>query len=136
MESFLEYEVHPCANVPGGLPRQRLAVLSPIWRGESLRLEYPGGQVHILQGCSGAGTEKPGDGDLQVFWTRHQPQAPAVCLAIGGKEGLRDFDPADADAASQGYPFLALAESLIPLEVLAVIGPAPPAPKREILLLA
>jgi hypothetical protein len=134
METFLEYEVPPCANVPGGLPRQRLAVLSPIWRGESLRLEYPDGAVHHLRSCSGPGQEK--SCDLQVFWTRHQPQAPAVCLVIGGPGGLRDLGPGDAETASPGYPFLALAEGLIPPEVLEVIGPAPPAPKREILLLA
>jgi len=133
MESFLDYEIHPCTNVPGGLPRQRLAVLSPIWRGKSLRLEYPDGAVHLLQGVSG-----PGDGEpcgLRVFWTRHQPLAPAVCLVIGGNAGLRDLGPAGADAAPQGYPFLALAESMIPPEVLAIIGPAPPARKREIRLL-
>jgi len=134
MENFLEYEVHPCANVPQGLPRQRLAVLSPIWRGESLRLEYPDGAVHLLQGCSGPGVGRPCD--LRVFWTRHQPRAPAVCLAIGGDGGLRDLGPAGDDAAPKGYPFLALAENLIPPEVLACIGPAPRAQKQEILLLA
>ncbi len=129
----LEYEVPPCANVPQGLPRQFLEVLSPIWRGESLRLEYPDGAVHLLQGWSGPGAGGPCP--LQVFWTRHQPQAPAVCMALGGDQGLRDSGPADADAAPQGHPFLALAESLIPPEVLAVIGPAPPVKKPEIRLL-
>ncbi|MHB8069761.1 MAG: hypothetical protein ACYDIC_17855 [Desulfobaccales bacterium] len=131
MEIFLEYEVHPCANVPGGLPRQRLAVLSPIWRGECLRLAYPDGAVHLLQGCSGSEEVEPCG--LRVFWTRHQSQTPAVCLAIGGSGGLQDLGQ---DAAPQGYPFLALAESLIPPEVLAVIGPAPGAQKPEIRLLA
>jgi len=134
MENFLDYEVLPCDNVPAGLPRQRLVVLSPIWRGESLRLEYPDGAVHLIQGLCGSGEEGPCD--LQVFWTRHQPQAPAVCLAIGGACGLRDSGPKGADAASKGYPFLALARNLIPPEVLAVIGPAPPAPEPEIPLLA
>ncbi|MEW6660589.1 MAG: hypothetical protein AB1424_18260 [Thermodesulfobacteriota bacterium] len=124
MENFLEYEVHPCDHVPQGLPRQRLEVLSPIWRGESLRLKYPDGAVHTLQGRSGPG--EGGPCELQVFWTRHQPQAPAVCLALGGDLGLRDLGPAGADTAPKGYPFLALAESLIPPEVLAVIGPPPP----------
>ena len=134
MKNFLEYEVQECDNVPGGLPRQRLAVLSPVWRGESLRLEYPDGTVHLLQGWTGPGAGGPCD--LQVFWTRHLPQAPAVCLAIGGAGGLRDLGPAGADAAPKGYPFLALSASLIPPEVLAVIGPAPRAQEPEILLLA
>lgn len=133
MEKYLEYEVHPCVNVPGGLPRQRLAVLSPIWRGDGLRLAYPDGAVHNLQGC--CGKEEPCG--LRVFWTRHQPQAPAVCLALGGDRGLRDWGPAGEDAAPKGYPFLALAESLIPAEVLAVIGPPPrPQEERKIRLLA
>ena len=133
MKNFLEYEVHACANVPAGLPRQRLAVLSPIWRGHELRLEYPDFTVHLLQGWCGP---EPGEPcDLQVFWTRPQPQGPAVCLALGGNHGLRVLDPGKTDAAASGYPFLALAESLIPLEVLEVIGPAPPPPERDILLL-
>ena len=134
MENFLEYEVLPCANVPQGLPRQRLAVLSPVWRGRSLRLEYPDGAIQTLQGCAGPG--EGGPWDLQVFWTRHQPQAPAVCLVIGGGGGLRDLGPEGADAAPKGYPFLALAESLIPPEVFVCIGPAPGEPEPEILLLA
>jgi hypothetical protein len=135
MVSFLEYEVPPCANVPAGLPRQRLAVLSSIWRGKTLFLEYPEGAIHTLQGWSGP---EPGEAaDLRIFWTRHQPQGPRVCLAIGGDHGLRDLGPEGTDAAPLGYPFLALAESLIPLEVLEVIGPAPPPEKdRKIRLLA
>jgi hypothetical protein len=132
MKDFLEYEVPPCANVPQGLPRQRLEVLSPIWRGESLRLAYPDGEELLLKGWSGP--EAGGPCRLRVFWTRHQPQAPAVCLALGGDQGLRELGAA---AAPQGHPFLALAESLIPPEVLAVIGPPPrPRETREIRLLA
>jgi hypothetical protein len=134
MKSFLEYEVSPCANVPAGLPRQRLAVLSPIWRGEIVLLAYPDGTVYSLRGVSGPESGAPAD--LRIFWTRHQPQGPAVCLAIGGDHGLRVLNLADPDAAAQGHPFLALAESLIPPEVLAVIGPAPPEKDREIRLLA
>jgi hypothetical protein len=135
MESFLEYEVHACAHVPAGLPRQRLAVLSPIWQGHSLCLKYPDGRVHLLQGWSGP---EPGKAcQLRIFWTRRQPRGPAVCLIIGGDHGLRGQVPGEPDAAAQGCPFLALAESLIPPEVLAVIGPAPPPGKdREIRLLA
>jgi len=134
MESFLDYEVRACTNVPAGLPRQRLAVLSPIWRGHELRLEYADGTEHLLRGW--CGPEPGGHCDLRVFWTRHQPQGPTVCLALGGDHGLLVLEPGKTDAAASGYPFLALAESLIPLEVLAVIGPAPPPPDREILLLA
>jgi len=130
---FIDYEVRACANVPGGLPRQRLAVLSPIWQGETLQLQYPDGTGHTLQGWSSSGEGEPGG--LRVFWTRHGQQDPAVCLAIGGNGGLRDLGPAGDGAAPKGYAFLGLAESLIPPEVLAVIGAAPPIP-REVLLLA
>jgi len=136
METFLEYEVLSCANLPGGLPRQRLAVLSPIWRGETLLLAYPDAPAHTLQAWSGP---EPGEPcDLQVFWTRHQPLGPPICLVIGGDRGLRDLGPAGLDAQPQGYAFLALAESLIPPEVFACIGPPPPPPQphREIRLLA
>ena len=47
MDQYLDYEVRPGSNVPQGLPRQRLAVLSPIWRAPALTLEYPrGGSPH------------------------------------------------------------------------------------------
>lgn len=129
MESFLDYEVKPCANVPEGLPRQRLAVLSPVWEEKSLLLEYADGTLHLLQGWSGPEPGRPCS--LRVFWTRHRPGGPAVCLAVGGDHGLRVRD----SRAIQGHPFLALAESLIPPEVLAVIGPPPPR-DQEVLLLA
>jgi hypothetical protein len=129
MSRFLDYEVRSGPNVPGGLPRLRLAVLSPIWRGPALHLEYPDGAVHTVVGWHG-----PGVGTafaVQVFWTRHEPKGPAVCLAIGGDAGLRDLGPPDAAADfPRGLPFLALAESLIPAEVLEIIGPAP-APEVE-----
>ena len=131
MDKYLDYEIRPCANVPGGLPRQRLAVLSPIWRGGALRLEYPDDTVHFLRACSEPDSEAPGE--LQVFWTRHHPEAPAVCLALGGDCGLVVLDSGETGDEVQGHPFLALAEGLIPPEVLAVIGPPP---GREVLLLA
>jgi hypothetical protein len=112
----LEYEVSPGPNVSGGLPRMELRVLSPVWRGASLQLEYPDGEKHTLMGWEGGGPA-----ELRVFWTRHQPGAPAVCLVIGGGAGLRNA------TTGQGLPFLALAESLIPLEVQEVIGPRPEA---------
>jgi hypothetical protein len=131
MEQYLEYEVRPGSNLSRGLPRQRLAVLSPIWQGSALTLEYPDGEVHILVGWSGSAPGKACG--LRVFWTRHTPVAPAVALAIGGDAGVRHFDSGEGDASGQGLPFLALAETLIPPEVLEVIGPAPapePPPPR------
>ena len=134
MSRFLEYEVRPGSNVPQGLPRQRLAVLSPIWRAPALTLKYPDGEVRTLTGWSGSA---PGDPcDLQVFWTRHTQAAPAVALAIGGDGGVRHFGPGAADDAAQGLPLLALAASLIPAEVLEVIGPPPESdPKPPLLLM-
>jgi hypothetical protein len=129
MDQYLEYAVRPGSNVPQGLPRQRLMVLSPIWRGPALTLEYPDGEVCILVGWSGSA---PGEScGLSVFWTRHEPTAPAVALAIGGDAGVRHFGPAGAAEFAPGLPFMALADSMIPAEVLDVIGPAPesePAP--------
>jgi hypothetical protein len=125
MEHFLEYEVRDSLNVPGGLPRVKLPVLSPIWRGAALHLEYPDGQVHTLVGWRGL--KEGAAGELMVFWTRHQPGGPPVCLAIGGDAGLKDLGPAGGGQPPRGLPFLALAESLIPAEVLKVIGPRPEA---------
>jgi hypothetical protein len=120
---FLEYEVKPGSNVPQGLPRQRLAVLSPIWRGPALTLEYPDEEVYTLVGWSGSAPGGPCD--LQVFWTRHEPGAPAVALAIGGDAGVRHCGPLNGEDASRGFAFMALAPSMIPAEVLQVIGPPP-----------
>ncbi len=123
MQTLLTYLVLPCRNVPGGLPRQELVVLSPIWRGAELTITYPDGEVHILTGRRRSGRPC----EVRVFWTRHRPDAPVVCLAIGGDGGLRESGP-----PPRGRPFLCLAESLIPAEVLAVIGPPPP-PERVLL---
>ncbi len=117
---ILEYEVAPGGNVAAGLPRLGLEVLSPIWRGETLVLDYPGGESHTLTGWQGSGGGGPCP--LRVFWTRQRPGTPAVCLAIGGDAGLRNA------TRGQGLPFLALAESLIPRQVMEVIGPGPEAP--------
>jgi hypothetical protein len=133
MQQYLEYAVRRGSNVAQGLPRQRLAVLSPIWRGPALTLEYPDGEVQTLVGWSG---DAPGGPcDLRVFWTRHEPAAPAVALAIGGDAGVRHFGPGGATDAAQGLPFMALAESLIPAEVLEVIGPPPQSEPKPPLLL-
>lgn len=129
LKYLLEYDVKPGKNLPEGLPRQRLVVLSPIWRGPTLHLEYPDDEVEILVGRSEGG--KPCD--VQVFWTRKDPQGPAVCLAIGGNAGLRLLVNEENGETSRGLAFLALAESLIPPEVLAVIGP-PPAAETMLLL--
>ncbi len=126
---IIEYEVIPCSNVPEGLPCQRLTVLSPVWVGMSLELEYPDGEVRTLVGWSGPGAGQLAE--LRVFWTRHAPGGPPVCLVIGGDAGIRELGP--GGELPQGRPFLALAESMIPREVLEVIGPPPPA--REVLLL-
>jgi len=133
MKSFIEYEVRAGNNVPQGLPRQRLAVLSPIWRGPALTLEYPYGEVHILVGWSGSA---PGEScELKIFWTRHELTAPAVALAIGGDAGVRHFGVGGAEDFAQGLPFMALADRMIPAEVLNVIGPAPESEPTPPLLL-
>lgn len=126
----LEYEVKPGENLPGGLPRLRLAVLSPIWRGTALHLEYPGGDRETVVGWTGRGEP----GEVQVFWTREAPGGPAVCLAIGGDAGLRASMAEGDREVARGLAFLALAESLIPPEVLAVVGPPPPVEKAPLLL--
>jgi len=133
MEEFLEYEVKPGTNVPQGLPRQRLVVLSPVWRGPDLTLEYPDGETYTLVGWSGSAPGVPCD--LQVFWTRSEPDAPAVALAIGGDAGVRHCGPIEAEDASQGLPFMALARSMIPAVVLEVIGPPPEPEPRPVRLL-
>lgn len=134
MEQYLEYEVKPGTNVSQGLARQLLLVLSPIWRGQALTLEYPDGEVYTLLGWSGAAPGEPCE--LRVFWTRQAPTEPAVALAIGGDAGVRHCGPVAGDDASQGFPFLALAPSMIPTEVLNVIGPAPePEPQPTLLLM-
>lgn len=133
MDQYLEYEVRPGSNVPQGLSRQRLPVLSPIWGGPALTLEYPDGEVRTLVGWSGSA---PGEScGLKVFWTRHEPTAPAVALAIGGDAGVRNFGPGDAAGFAPGLPFMALADSMIPAEVLEVIGPGPESEPTPPLLL-
>ena len=133
MHQYLEYEVRPGSNVPQGLPRQRLGVLSPIWRGPALTLSYPDGEVHTLVGWSGSAPGTPCD--LQIFWTRHELTAPAVALAIGGDAGVQHFEPGGAEEFAQGLPFMTLADSMIPAEVLNVIGPAPESEPTPPLLL-
>ncbi len=130
MKYIIEYEVIPSENVPEGMPRQSLVVLSPVWRGLSLEVEFPDGEVHTLVGWSGTGPGEPTE--LRVFWTRHAPDGPPVCLVIGGDAGIRDLGPRGGQEFPRGRPLVALAESLIPEEVLMVIGPPP---EEEMLLL-
>ena len=118
---MLDYEVKPGGNLPDGLPRQSLVVLSPIWRGPVLCLEYPDGDTETIEGRTVGGAAC----QVQVFWTRIDPQGPAACLAIGGDAGLRRVVRQGGQEVFRGAPFLALAERLIPPEVLAVIGPRP-----------
>jgi hypothetical protein len=118
---MLDYEVKPGGNLPDGLPRQSLVVLSPIWQGPLVCLEYPDGDTEIIKGVTAGGAAC----QVQVFWTRKDPRGPAVCLAIGGDAGLRRVVRQGGQEVFRGAPFLALAERLIPPEVLAVIGPRP-----------
>ncbi len=124
LQYILGYEVKPGESVPEGLPRQFLVVLSPIWRGLVLDIEYPDGDTETLEGR----TESGEPCEVQVFWTRTDLRSPAVCLAIGGDAGLRTLIREGVGQTSRGLAFLALAESLIPPEVLAVIGPPPVEP--------
>lgn len=126
---FLEYEVKPGDNLPEGLPRLRLTVLSPVWRGNALHIEYPGGETETIIGWTAKGEPC----EVLVFWTREDPKGPAVCLAIGGDAGLRALVRKGDQDTYRGLAFMALAESLIPPEVLEVVGPPPP-PERILLL--
>jgi hypothetical protein len=130
LQSRLAYEVKPGENLPEGLPRQSLVVLSPVWRGPALKIEYPDGDTETLWGRALSGESC----EVRVFWTRETPRGPAVCLAIGGDAGLRAVLSDGVRETSRGLAFLALAESLIPEEVLAVIGPPPPVETEPLLL--
>jgi hypothetical protein len=130
LKYMLAYEVQPGANLTEGLPRQSLLVLSPVWRGPVLIIEYPDGDTETFGGRTTGGEPC----EVQVFWTRENPRGPAVCLAIGGDAGLHAVLKAGGNETSRGLAFLALAESLIPPEVLAVIGPAPPVEITPLLL--
>ncbi len=120
----------PGENLPGGLPRQSLLVLSPVWRGPALVIEYPDGDTETLRGM----TENGETCEVRVFWTSESPDGPAVCLAIGGDGGLRAVLSHGVTETFRGLALLALAESLIPREVLAVIGPPPPGETGPLLL--
>ena len=103
MTRVLSYEVLPGENLPSGLPLLTLPVLSPIWEGPALHLEYRDGEVETLLGWRGADPGAPCE--VKVFWTRHEPQGPAVCLAIGGNGGLKVLGDPEAGTSSRGLPF-------------------------------
>jgi hypothetical protein len=130
LQARLAYEVKPGENLPGGLPRQSLLVLSPVWRGPVVSIEYPDGDIETLWGQSSSGEPC----EMRVFWTRENPQGPAVCLAIGGDGGVRAILSDGVTETARGLAFMALAESLIPRGVLDVIGPAPPVEPAPLLL--
>jgi hypothetical protein len=48
-----------------------------------------------------------------------------VALAIGGDAGVRHFGPGGVNDTARGVPFMTLADSMIPVEVLNIIGPPP-----------
>jgi len=130
LKYLLSYEVTPCENLPAGLPPQPLVVLSPVWRRPALTIEYQDGGTETLEGRTAGGETC----DVRVFWTRANPQGPAVCLAIGGDGGLIAIFREGGRETTRGRAFLALAGSLIPGDVLALIGPPPPAEMTPLLL--
>ena len=55
LKYVLSYEVTPGDNLPGGLPPQSLVVLSPVWRGPVLAVEYFDGDTETLTGRTADG---------------------------------------------------------------------------------
>ncbi len=123
---YLYYHVLPHDNLPAGLPPITLPVLSPVWQGPEVTIIYPDGWRQTLIGWTAHGSP----GDLRIFWTQAAEGGPTVCLAIGGDGGVRLLEAAEVNRPDlppgPARPFLALASSLIPPAVAAVIGPAPP----------
>jgi hypothetical protein len=103
-----------------------LVILSPVWQGHEITITYPDGWQQTLIGWTADGFP----GDLKIFWTQAPEAGPTVCLAIGedGGIGIMESDKVNRSSLSPDLvrPFLALATSLIPANVLAIIGPAPP----------
>ncbi len=123
--TYLWYQVQPHEHLPEGMAALTLTVLSPIWQGGEITVVFPDGWVQTLSGRTAAGRPC----DLRVFWTEAAVGGPPVCLAIGGDGGIRLLEqPGDGprtEAFTSVRPLLALAPSLIPEPVLAVIGPEP-----------
>lgn len=124
--TYLYYHVRPHEHLPDGMRPVTLAVLSPVWEGPALTLTYPDGWEQTLIGWTARGQAC----GLKIFWTQGPEAGPTVCLAIGGDGGLRLLEAPGPRSpglpAGPARPFLALAPSLIPAAVAAVIGPAPP----------
>jgi hypothetical protein len=122
---YLYYHVRPHDRLPAGMRPLTLAVLSPVWQGPGVRIVYPDGWRQILIGLTAAGS----GADLRIFWTQGPEAGPTVCLAIGGEGGVLLVDGAVMKShdlpPGPARPFLALAESVIPADVAAVIGPTP-----------
>jgi hypothetical protein len=123
---YLYYHVRPHEQLPAGMRPLTLTVLSPIWQGPEVTIIYPDGWRQTLIGWNADGTL----GSLRIFWTQAPEPGPTVCLAIGGDGGLRVSDAAAGNRHGLPFgparPLLALAASLIPAAVAAIIGPAPP----------
>jgi len=123
--TYLWYEVQPSEHLPAGMAAVTLTVLSPVWQGAELTIDFPDGWQQTLSGRTAAGRPC----DLRVFWTEAATGGPPVCLAIGGDGGLhlREGYPGDfaGPQTAAVRPFLGLATALIPRAVRRVIGPEP-----------
>jgi hypothetical protein len=123
---YLYYHVLPHETLPDGMPPVAFTVLSPVWQGPEVTIVYPDGWRQTLIGWTAGGSPC----DLKIFWTQAPESGPTVCLAIGGDGGVRLLETTEVFTPDlppgPARPFLALAASLIPLTVAAVIGPPPP----------
>jgi hypothetical protein len=123
---FLSYHVQPHKHLPAAMAPINLTVLSPIWQGPEITIVYPDGWRQTLIGWTASSTPC----DLKIFWTQAPEAGPTVCLAVGGNGGIRVLDTAKGNRQAlppgPARPLLALATSLIPAAVAAVVGPAPP----------
>jgi hypothetical protein len=123
---FLYYHVLPHEHLPAGMRPITLTILSPVWQGPELTIVYPDGWQQTLIGWTAGGSPC----DLKIFWTQSPEGGPTVCLAIGGNGGVRFWERGQFSRQylppGPARPLLALAASLIPAIVSAVIGPAPP----------
>jgi hypothetical protein len=122
---YLYYQVRPNKSLPAGMGPVTLTILSPVWQGPALTIVYPDGFQQTLIGWTTAGFPC----GLKIFWTQAEEGGPTVCLAIGGDGGVRLLEAKEVNRhdlpSGPARPFLALATSLIPAAVTAVIGPAP-----------
>ncbi|MGQ9921331.1 MAG: hypothetical protein ACUVRZ_08370 [Desulfobacca sp.] len=123
--TYLWYQVQPSEELPAGMAAVTLTVLSPIWQGVELTIDFPDGWRQILRGRTAAGRSCA----LRVFWSEVVSGGPPVCLAIGGDGGLQLREGYQGAPARQQTtsvrPLLGLATALIPSGVRQVIGPEP-----------